>query len=94
MAKNSLVDLHSFLNRYFWRIELLFEKASCLRIFCAAGCCLSVLRPEQAKKEPTVLNRGEEKSYHPWLVLVHALTRHATELPGLCWRVGGVVLST
>ena len=93
MARISLNDLHFFLNRRFWRYSLLFEKTIWLRIAYAAECCLLGLRPGQAEERYIASDRGCKKSNNLWVVLVHTLTRYATELPVLCWRVSGVVSS-
>ncbi len=42
MANDSLYDLSSFLNRWFWRIELPLKKSASLHILHAVRCCLYV----------------------------------------------------
>ncbi len=63
MAKKSLYDLSSFLNRWFRRTEFPFDKSTELHIFYAVWCCLPGFHRVQVQwgvRSGTLAN-GKEK---------------------------------
>ncbi len=81
MAKKSLYDLSSFLNRWFRRLEFPFDKSTWLHIFYVVGCCLSGFHRVQVQwgvRSGTLTGGKEECGDLSWAILVHAPVRHVT----------------
>ena len=82
MAKKSLSDLSSFLNRWFRRTEFPFDKSTELHIFYAVRCCLSGFYQTQVQwaiRSGTLARGKEKRGDLSWAILVHAPVRHVTE---------------
>ena len=81
MAKKSLSDLSSFLNRWFKRIEFPFDKSAKLHIFYAVRCCLSGfsrMQVQWAVRSGTLVSGKGKRGDLSWAILVHAPVRHVT----------------
>ncbi len=94
MANDSLYDLSPFLNRWFWRIELPFEKSALLHIFYAVRGCLYAFPQVRLNRRVRLLpfiGGKESVANQHGRSLVHAPVRHATRIPRFV-LIGEVVL--
>ncbi len=97
MAEDSLNDLHFFLNRRSWQIELLIAKNAWLHIYYAVKDSLSGLYFRQAHREfdlDPMVEVKEESKHSSSAIPAHAPVRHKTRIRNpRSVPTGGVVLS-